>query len=262
MMPESTYTQGSFCWYELATRDQARAVDFYRKLIGWEVKDQPMGPDFVYSLAQREGKDVAGIYQMQGPQFEGVPPHWMYYVWVDDVDASAAKAKDLGAKLLAEPMDIPGVGKMAVFQDPTGAHLAIFHGAEHPGAARFENPAQTFCWTELMTRDTDRAGSFLTRLFGWGTQTKDMGPAGTYTMFMKGKEMVCGMMAMGPEFGEIPPHWMGYIAVADCDATVKQATDMGAKVHVPPTDIPDIGRFAIFTDPTQAAVAVITLKTR
>ncbi len=117
----------------------------------------------------------------------------------------------------------------------------------------------TFCWNELMTRDAATAKKFYTELFGWTTEDSDMGEMGTYTMIKNGDKEVGGMMQMGDNVPEqVPAHWLSYIAVDDVDATVKKATDMGANICVPPTDIPNIGRFSVFTDPTGAGIAVYT----
>ena len=91
-----------------------------------------MGPAGVYTLWKAGDKGAGGMMQMIGPQFEGVPPHWMSYVAVDDVDAAAAKAAELGGEIKVPPMDIPGIGRFAVFADPQGAHLSLFKGLPKP----------------------------------------------------------------------------------------------------------------------------------
>ena len=109
-----------------------------------------------------------------------------------------------------------------------------------------------------MTNDTDKAGAFYTKMFNWGTEVMDMG-SGDYTMFTLGEQKVGGMMAITPEMGGIPPHWMYYITVDDVDASLQQASDLGGSVMIPATDIP-VGRFAAVTDPSGAAISIITLK--
>ncbi len=86
----AAYAMGEFCWYELGTRDVNAAVKFYKDLAHWGTLTHDMGEMGAYYIFQLEGQDVGGGYQMGGPQFEGVPPHWMSYVWVEDVDASVA----------------------------------------------------------------------------------------------------------------------------------------------------------------------------
>lgn len=113
-----------------------------------------------------------------------------------------------------------------------------------------------FCWNELITTDTDKAKDFYTKLLGWEPMAfpGDM----PYTVFSKGEKRLAGMMAKTPEMGDVPPHWMAYIAVDDVDATAKQIEDLGGKICVPPMDIPNVGRMVAATDPTGAAICFIT----
>lgn len=110
--------------------------------------------------------------------------------------------------------------------------------------------AGTFCWNEVLTTDTAAAGPFYSGLFGWESREMDMGPAGTYTIFANNGKDCCGMMK-NPQEG-IPSHWLSYIAVDDVDASTSKAESLGAQVYVPPTDIPNIGRFSVVADPTGA----------
>ena len=116
----------SFVWNELATPDVQKCRDFYTKLLGWTVRESPMGPDFTYYLWQADGKDVGGMYQTGGPNTEGVPPHWMSYIGVADVDASAARVAELGGTVVSPPMDIPETGRFCMVRDPGGAMIALF----------------------------------------------------------------------------------------------------------------------------------------
>jgi predicted enzyme related to lactoylglutathione lyase len=123
---------GTFCWNELSTTDSDAAVRFYTGLLGWEVKkSQAMeacegsdGPPMVYNEIVAGGQHVGGIYKM-GPEYGGAPSHWMSYVAVDDVDASAAKVEGLGGKVCVPPTDIPNVGRFCVVNDPTGAAISL-----------------------------------------------------------------------------------------------------------------------------------------
>jgi uncharacterized protein len=254
------YRQGEFCWYELGTRDIKAAADFYTKLTGWGIVTQDMGDMGQYYHFQLDAQDVAAGYQMGGPQFEGVPPHWGTYLWVDDVDATASKAAELGGKVLAPPMDIPNVGRMAFIQDPQGAHFAIFMGREEQGAARLSPRPGTFAWTELMTTSVEGARAFYCGLVGWTFQEVPMGPGMTYTLFQLDGKNAAGMMKIaGPQMEGVPPNWTSYLSVSDCDAALARAKELGATVIVPAQDIAGTGRFAVLQDPTGAVFAIIAL---
>jgi predicted enzyme related to lactoylglutathione lyase len=247
------YKPGTFCWVELGTSDASAAKDFYSKLFGWNYDDKPMGPDGVYTMLMVKGKDAGGLYElMPDMKAQGIPPHWLSYVLVSSADETAAKAKATGATLLKEPFDVPGAGRMAVMQDPTGAVFAIWEGKEHKGAG-ICNVANTFCWNEVLTPDTQKAGDFYTNLFGWTKQQF----GGDYTIFNNGDRGAGGMFQITAEMGPIPPNWMVYFAVDDCDAMVQKTTELGGKVLKAAEDIPTIGRYAVLQDPQSAAFAII-----
>jgi len=116
-------TQGAFSWSELTTTDPAAAAAFYGALLGWDIKP-PNAEMGGYRLVNVGDVGVAGIGG-PSPGSPPVPPHWGCYVTVMNTDESAAKCNALGGKTLVAPMDIPGVGRMAVLQDPQGAVLSV-----------------------------------------------------------------------------------------------------------------------------------------
>ena len=258
MQEVTKYEPGTFCWVELATSDSAAAKTFYSQLFGWECVDNPMGPDSFYTILRLNGKDVGGLFQLM-PEMaaEGVPPNWLSYVSVANADEAAEKAKAAGATLMKEPFDVATLGRMAVIQDPTGGVFALWQPLEHQGAGVYNLPG-SFCWNELGTHDTQKAGEFYSELFGWPRETNQFGPI-EYTMFSGSDRPAGGMFKITPEMGPMPPHWLVYFAVDDCDASVQKATELGAAVMKPADDIPEIGRFAILTDPQGAAFAIIKL---
>ncbi|MDQ3803490.1 MAG: VOC family protein [Acidobacteriota bacterium] len=119
--------------------------------------------------------------------------------------------------------------------------------------------AGAFCWNELATRDLEAAKKFYTGLLGW--QLKQSDAAGmAYHEIVVGGEHVGGLYQMGPEHGDAPSRWMAYVAVEDVDDRAARVEALGGKVCVPPTDIPNVGRFCVITDPSGATLSLITLK--
>ncbi|KAB2872210.1 MAG: VOC family protein [Bauldia sp.] len=119
-----TTVHGAFHWNELMTRDVGQAKDFYAKTLGWTYEDMPMAGDGMtgtYTIVRSNGAMVGGMMQMEGPMFEGVPDHWFTHLAVDDVDARVAKLKAAGGKVVREPWDIPGIGRIAIVEIPGGA---------------------------------------------------------------------------------------------------------------------------------------------
>jgi predicted enzyme related to lactoylglutathione lyase len=115
-----------------------------------------------------------------------------------------------------------------------------------------------FVWYDLMTPDSAAAQRFYTEIIGWGTQ-KWEGPM-KYTMWTNGGQPVGGVMDLPKEAQAegAPPHWLAYIATPNVDATADEATKAGATILHPPTDIPEVGRFAVLRDPQGAVFAIFT----
>jgi uncharacterized protein YndB with AHSA1/START domain/predicted enzyme related to lactoylglutathione lyase len=123
-MSMNTTPHGAFHWNELLTRDVKGARDFYAKALGWTFETMAVpGGIGDYTIAKSGDAAVGGIFEMNGPQFENTPPHWMAYISVDDIDARIEGALKIGAKVMMPAMDIEGVGRFAVIQDPTGAYI-------------------------------------------------------------------------------------------------------------------------------------------
>lgn len=257
----SEYKPGTFCWPELVASDKEKAKEFYSKLFGWEYSEVPVGEDNVYSMTYLKGKEVGGLYQMWPEQAEhGVPTHWMSYVSVSNVDETVKKAESLGATIVSGPMDVFDSGRMAAIIDPTGAIFSIWQPMKHIGAT-IVNEHGALVWNELATNDTEKAREFYSELFDWTFDDMDMDVGGgmTYTMFMNEGRPAAGMMAIEENMGDLPPNWAVYFAVDDCDASVELASSSGGGVVVPPTDIPEVGRFAFMSDSQGAVFAIIKL---
>jgi predicted enzyme related to lactoylglutathione lyase len=114
---------GHFHWNELMTRDVAGAKAFYGATIGWSFEGMAMPDGRTYWVCQDGDQAVGGIFDMSPPQFEGIPPNWFAYLAVDDVDARVVKATAAGAELVRPIFEVPGVGRIAILKDPTGAGL-------------------------------------------------------------------------------------------------------------------------------------------
>jgi len=257
-MEVSKYTPGMFCWGDLGTTDQQAAKTFYSQLFGWSVNDMPMGPDSFYSMLQLRGKDVAALYQLSQEQLaQGISPYWQSYVAVESADEAAKAVIAAGGKILMEPFDVFDSGRMAVAQDPTGATFGIWQARNHIGA-QISNEVNTLCWHELATRDTAAASDFYSKVFGWNPQTKEYERM-VYTEFHLGGQGIGGMYPMPPEMGDVPPNWAPYFTVDDCDAKSEKAWSLGAKIIMPPQDIPNVGRFAMIADPQGAVFSIIKL---
>ena len=144
-MPEFTsYEAGTPSWVDHATMDIEASNSFYGALFDWEGDNQ--GEDMGhYTLMRKGGKTVAGNMPAMG---EGQPSVWVTDVSVDSADATVDLAREAGATVFVEPMDVSDIGRMAVFADPTGAAIGVWQPRSFIGA-ELANEAGAFAWNEL-----------------------------------------------------------------------------------------------------------------
>jgi predicted enzyme related to lactoylglutathione lyase len=236
---------GKFVWHDHTSNDPEEARRFYSELLGWQTEVWKPG-EMDYPMIKVGDGMHGGFGKAEG----GAPPHWLGHVVIEDVDETARQAEAAGARLLFGPSDIPEVGRFAVIADPQGAVLSLYSPAGD------QPPSEgVFVWDELHTTDIDAAKSFYGEILGWTARDESMGDM-TYTMFQRAGDVeAAGAMALRPGM-EAPPHWLPYIATDSVDASAQKARALGATIHVEPTDIPDVGRFAVIQDPTGAAVGL------
>ncbi len=262
MATSTKYAHGVFSWAHLGTTDPAAAKRFYGGLFGWQFDDMPAGPEMTYTFIKLKNRSVGGLYALTQEMLSGgVPPHWLPFINVTNADDVAKKTSQVGGKVPNAPMDVLDVGRMAILQDPTGAHVAIWQAKQHPGADVI-NETGAMCWNELMTPNVEAAGRFYGATFGWTAELVDSSTDSSYTIFKAGTTQVGGMMARPPQMKDVPPNWLTYFAVTDCDVTARKVGELGGKILKPPMDIPTVGRFAVCQDGQGAVFAIFTPQPR
>ncbi|HEY5710238.1 MAG TPA: VOC family protein [Solirubrobacterales bacterium] len=257
MSERTSYAPGTPCWVDLGSPDLDASIEFYGALFGWDVPaSENVEQTGGYRRGTKGGADVVGMMPLMQ---EGQPPAWSTYVSVANATETATAVSEAGGTTIAEPMDVMGLGTMAVFADPTGAVFGIWQPGTFPGAGLVNEPG-ALSWNELNTRDVDGAKAFYGTVFDWTFEDNDMGEAGQYTTISLGEDMVGGILSMDergvPE--QVPAHWQVYFAVEDTDAAVEQVKQSGGSVMVEPMEVP-AGRFSILLDPHGASFAVIAL---
>jgi predicted enzyme related to lactoylglutathione lyase len=245
----------SFCWIELATTDQAAAKTFYGALFGWTPDDMPMGPGAYYTIFKLSGRDAAAGYTLLPAQRAlNVPPHWMLYILVENVDASAGKVAPLGGTVMVPPFDVMDAGRMAVIVDPTGAHFCLWQANRNIGNS-IADVHGTLCWADLSTPDPARAEAFYSALLGWQFTRDEKDPSG-YLHIKNGKHFIGGVPPAAERQPGVPPHWLAYFQVDDVEVTANKAKEMGAKLLMPPVTMEGVGRWSVIADPQGAVFAV------
>jgi predicted enzyme related to lactoylglutathione lyase len=248
MGERTSYPPGTFSWVDLQTSDPQAAKSFYGDLLGWTYEDIPIGDDSTYSMAQVQGQSVAAIGGLQGPD---MPPHWNCYVTVDSADVTADRARELGARILAEPFDVFDAGRMAGFLDPQGAILSVWEPKENIGAGLVNVPG-ALTWNDLISPDIAGSAQFYRDLFDWKIE-EIPGAEGQYWSIENRGRQNGGLMPMPPG-GH--PAWNLYFAVEDVDATVAKAGELGGETVMGPMDIPNGTRLAVIRDPQNAVFSV------
>jgi predicted enzyme related to lactoylglutathione lyase len=235
------------------SRDAKKAQPFYGEVLGWKTVSFPMG-NFSYDMIYAGETPDTMVGGYAAPKSDREPAHWISCVSVEDVDAAAKSAVANGGKLLEPPSEVPNAGRRARIADPQGAELYLFKSA---AGDRADAPATQgrFFWNELHTTDPKSALQFYEKVVGFTHHAMDMGPGNTYHIVARNgvdRGGVTSHLGAG-----VAPHWLPYVYVDDTDATIARARKLGAKIPMSAEDIPGVGRFGIFQDPTGAVLAVM-----
>lgn len=251
MGERTKYAPGVFSWTDLTTPDQDAAKQFYGQLFGWSAVDNPIGEGMVYSTMQIDGKDVAAISpQMQAQREAGAPPTWNSYLTVESADAAADRAQKLGATVAAPAFDVFDAGRMAVLQDPQGGFFMVWEPKQHIGA-RLVNQPGALAWNELASPDMDASAEFYRELFGWQTEPIEAGGM-PYLVIKTADGRSNG--GIRPAAENEPTYWLVYFGVADADATLTKAAELGGTKLMGPMDI-GMGVIGVVQDPQGAVFA-------
>jgi hypothetical protein len=155
---------------------------------------------------------------------------------------------------MLEPMAVGDAGKMAVCVDPTGAVFGLWQPIDFIGAG-VEDEHGSLAWSEVNTRDAAAACEFYGKLFGLtARKSEDQ----EYFFMQHDGGMRFGVMPMDEQWGDLPPHWMGYFAIDNADAALERVLAAGGSIGVPAFDTP-YGRMAVIVDPYGAVVSIVQL---
>jgi uncharacterized protein len=254
MSERTSYEPGVPSWADLSSPDVEASKRFYSGLFGWQAQDAgPAEETGGYAMFTLKGRNVAGLSPVQD---ENQPPVWAVYVATDDVDATAARAREAGGSVLFGPVDVMDAGRMAVFAHPAGGFIGAWQAGRHTGAELVNEPG-AINWHELQTRDVEGAKAFCSAVFGWQPDDQDFGGM-TYTVFNVGDTGIAGAMPTPPGAPDAPPaFWLTYFSVEDCDASVAKVRELGGSALGPAHEMAGVGRFAVVADPHGATFGVI-----
>ncbi len=251
---------GQFFWYDLITTDTKAAAKFYGAVVGWQTQDSGT-PGHDYTLFTVDGVGRLGL--MSPPKdMPKMPPVWMGYIAVDDVDKAAAQIKTLGGALGREPVEVPNVIKFAPVSDPQGVGFLIAKGLVHDAMPKVAPGTPGMIgWHELFAADGTTALDFYEKMFGWTkSESFDMGAMGIYQLFKTGGELDAGGCMTKPQDMPAPPHWAYYINVPAIRDAATRVTDNGGKILMGPHQVPGELWIVQCMDPQGAAFNLLAPK--
>ncbi|NBE56793.1 VOC family protein [Streptomyces boluensis] len=265
-IPVAGYAQGVPCWIDALLPDVEAGKRFYGALFGWtfeafETGETPgaTAPARTPARAYSEGRAVAAL----APKRDGrMPTVWNVYFATPDAYALARTVRDAGGQVVTAPVPVGAYGTVALVTDPEGAVFGLWQAGTYPGFEKSGEP-DSFCWTEVYSRDGGVVDPFYESVFGYGgtdmpeidgTAYRLWSPAGT----PPGPETAIGgrSLVSGAFPAEMPAHFLVYFNVADCDAAAARTRALGGRVRAEPFDIP-YGRMAVLVDNQGAGFAVL-----
>jgi predicted enzyme related to lactoylglutathione lyase len=243
---------GEFTWFDLSTTDIPASIAFYSKLMGWGT--QTWGGETPYAMFTRDGQGFGGVMTLADDAKKmGVPPNWMGYVAVADVDAACAKCGELGGRVYVPGTDIPDTGRFAILADPTGGVIAVFSREKEADRPK------SVAWCELASLDPDASWRFLEGMFGWKkAESMEMPGGGVYQMIANEGGSFAGMSKAQP--GMPMTAWAFYFGCMDCRGTFERAKGMGCRELYAPMEVPGGGWAALLTDPQGAAFGLFSME--
>lgn len=255
---------GSFIWYELMTTDPDVATTFYGAVTGWRISapDAQSSNGMDYRMIGRADGGQAGGVMKITPDMGKMPPAWMAYLGVADVDASVAAIEADGGSVRMPPTDIPHVGRIAMVADPQGVPFYVM--TPMPPAGAPNAPSDVFSrmkpqhvnWNELTSPDLAASKAFYAKHFGFEFNEKmDMGPMGDYCFIdHHGVRLGAMMQSQGPQQ---PAGWLFYIGVPSASAAKAAVEANGGTVMMGPHQVPGGEWIVVATDPAGAAFGVV-----
>ncbi|MGP4111323.1 VOC family protein [Streptomyces sp. 4N509B] len=253
--PSPAPAPGTHRWVSLMARDLPTSQRFYAALFGWEYQEGPqqLGP---YVRAVRDGRQVAGLGATEHRAGQDVA--WLPYVATADADATAARIRDCGGTLAVGPLDLEGVGRLAIVADVTCAPFGLWQGGR-ARRAPLRPDVGVPVWNELITVDSSLVSTFYELVFGYES-VRDPGPsrAADYLVLRHAGLPVAGIRGMG---GSLPygraSHWLPYFSTTDVDGGAQRGEQLGGQLLREPFDSP-LGRLAWLADPEGAPFGLVS----
>ena len=249
---------GTPIWYELLSSDADASKTIDEAVIGWTVGPRPEGDMDYRMIDTASGETVGGLMHLSPQMVQGgATPTWLFYIGVEDVDATVSKITQAGGSVHLPAFDMPGVGRMAMVADPQGNPFYVMRGDSDEPSRSWERMGMGKCnWHELSTTDQAAGNGFYAQVFGWSYPDKmEMPGMGDYVFVEAGGETI-GATMMQAGSGQ-PAGWQFYFRASDIEAAAETFRAKGGTVFVGPMEVPGGDRIIFGTDPAGSPVGVV-----
>ncbi|WP_121116749.1 VOC family protein [Croceibacterium ferulae] len=263
--PGTGSDRGAFIWYELAVPDPALVRDFYHQVAGWTI--DPAGEDHdgaEYRMIRRaDGGFAGGVLTLTAQMSSaGMRPMWIGYIHHPNVDAAARAIVDAGGQCFMGPLDMAGVGRMAMLADPQGAAIYLLAPTPPEGdpdaqsdVFGYMEPGR-FTWNELMTTDPVAALDLYGDLFGWTQEgSMPMSDLGEYQFIQHGSTPIGAVMPLVPQVER--SCWNFYIATDDIDRAAAAVLAHGGSLMGEIQEVPGGSYVLNAIDPAGAPIGLV-----
>lgn len=245
-------TETRFFYTELSTADKARAGRFYGRLLGWELNPEPLLRAIEYTLFTLQGSVVAGAYPLlEFQRRRSDASRWLSYVFVADGEETAKRARELGASVLAGPLDVLDLGRLTILEDPLGTRFGTWQAGRLGVDFQLRDQPGCASWFEHVSAEPERAAAFYADLFGW-TRRPLAAPAGQRVLLELHGAPVAGCSTAPGALEKLAPEWLAFFQVKDCAESCGKAANLNGKVLLGPGGT-SLGPVAVIRDPDGAS---------
>ena len=252
--PGQEHHTGKTIFVQLVTPDLATSEAFYTGLLGWQFQPIP-NTRVPYAAALSSGNLVAGVAQRAIPAGQHLQSAWLGFFSVSDVNAAVTLAAAQGAKTLAAPHDVPGLGREAVLADPQGAVFGIL-ASSSGDPPDILSPVGTWIWRSLLTTDPTSDAAFYNTVLGFNATPFPSEGAAQHLLLVSGTYARATANSLPGNHPDMHPHWLNYVRVANAAQSAATATSLGGRVLVPPHPDRHGGMIAVVADPEGAPLGL------
>ena len=245
---------GKTIFVQLITPDLATSEAFYTGLLGWQFQTVA-NTRVPYAVALSNGHLVGGVAQRAIPAGQHLQSAWLGFFSVPDVDNAVTLAAAHGAKTLAAPHDVPGLGREAVLTDPQGAVFGIL-ASSSGDPPDILSPVGSWIWRSLLTSDPTSDAAFYNIVLGFDATPFPSESPSQHLLLVSGNYARATANSFPSNRPDMHPHWLNFVRVANAAQSTATATSLGGRVLIPPHPDRHGGMIAIVADPEGAPLGL------